>query len=268
MKRVSVEQAFLWAQRFAAREWRLLLPVVMAFLVLPPLLVDLLAPKLMRDALVAATPGARPHIPVGALAVMALVLLVSLAGQLVIVSLALVPRISVREAIGRAFARLGVVLTAGLFLFVVVLVAALAVATVLSLIALDPASQQAILVGLMFGAMVVIWVRLSMLGPLVIDRPLGPPAAIKQALALSHGTFWRLLGGIAVYTVGATVVVFALSSALGTILTLAAKMAGQPEIGVVLATVLLRVVAAIGTGGLQLLLVGFYRQLAGSNTAI
>jgi hypothetical protein len=52
VKRVSVEQAFLWAQAFVAREWRLLVPVALAFMALPPLLVDLIAPDAAKAVMV------------------------------------------------------------------------------------------------------------------------------------------------------------------------------------------------------------------------
>ena len=55
MKQLSVERAFQWAQAIAAREWRLLLPVTLAFFALPGLLVDVFMP----DAMQAIMPAAR-----------------------------------------------------------------------------------------------------------------------------------------------------------------------------------------------------------------
>jgi hypothetical protein len=270
VKRVSVDQAFLWSQRFVAREWRLLLPVALAFLALPALLVDLLAPAAIRDVI---TPlenlqsGTMRVSPAG-LALQFVIILLSCAGQLALLALALIPRISVREALGVAFTRLGNLIITGLIFFCLVAVVLVAAVMLLSLTGLAAADMQKIMVGVMLAVMLFLWVRLGMIGPLLVEKALGPVAAISRSWALTRGVFARLLGAIAIYTFGAGVVVFALSSALGTILTLGGKLLGQPETGLVLANVVFRVIVAAAGVGLQVLIVALYRQLSASRSGI
>lgn len=263
MKQVSVEQAFVWVQRFAQREWPLLVPVALAFMALPSLLVDLLAPRNMQMPL-SSLDGSSMQVAVVPLLLSIVVMLLSFVGQLTLLALALLPRISVREALGRAIGRAGVLIAAYLIMFGLVLLAMIVVGVLLRLSPISAVAQQAFLLGLTFGIGLFLFVRLAVLGPLIIEKAMGPTAALRHAWALTNRTFWRLLGAIVTYAFGAGVVVFALSYALGTVVTVAAKMAGQPEVGRVLTGILFNVLMALGGIGLQLLLAALYRQLAGS----
>ena len=63
------------------------------------------------------------------------------------------------------------------------------------------------------------------------------------------------------YFIGGMVVLVALSSALGAIVTLGARAAGADSVGTVLAAILFRSLAAPVGAGVQLLVAGLYRQL-------
>jgi hypothetical protein len=265
VKRVSVEQAFVWAQRFAAREWRLLLPVALTFMALPAILADLLAPESMKVAFTGLQAGGAPRIPIGGLLIALGVMLLNCVGQLALIALALLPRISVAEAMTRAFARLGIFIAAGLIMSFAVLIGLVVIGVVLTLLGLKAASGQALLVGIIMGIFLFLGVRLATLMPVIVSRRVGPIAALREAAALTAGSFWPLLASILLYVFGMFVVILATSYALGTVLTLIAKLAGQPEVGVALVSILINVVRAIGAAGLQLLFAAFYRQLAGSS---
>lgn len=263
MKRVSVEQAYLWAQAFVAREWRLLLPVALAFMALPPLLVDLVAPDAAKAVMVPMDIESGKNVQISLMALLFGfgIVLLNCIGQLSLVALAVVSRISVREAIGAAFLRLPILIATGLFTFGVLMIAAVIAAVLLGMTGLPMASQRGLLLGLIFAFLLFLWIRLIAVAPLIVESRIGPIVAIRRAWDLSRGAVWRIAAALLVYMIGATVVVSALSSALGAVLTLGGKALGQPEVGLVLANVVFRVCVAIGGAGLQIVVVAIYRQL-------
>lgn len=268
MKRVSVEQTFLWAQQFVAREWRLLLPVTLTFLALPPLLVDLLVPASAQAPMVplADLQSGKAQIPMAAWLIGLAVVLVGCIGQLALVALGLVARISVREAIILGFTRLPVLIATGLITVCMVMFITVLAVLALNIAPIAPAAQQGLLLFLIVGLMLFLSIRLMPLGPLIVERPIGPIAAVRRAWDLTSGVFWRVTGALAIYVFGAFIVVAASSSALGSILTLGAKAVGQPEVGIVLAKVLFRVCVAAASAGIQIVIVSLYRQLAASSS--
>lgn len=260
---VSVENAFSWTQRFAAREWPLLLPVGLTFFALPGLLVDIVLPGAMQTLL----PGAAldPGLQLRALTAMLVVGLVNMVGALAVTALALVPGISVQEAIGRALRRAPTLIGALLLVTVAVLAAVLLVAVVMASLRAGPAAMQAMLVLLMVAGGAALWVRLALLTPVVVERGGAPLAALRHAWHLAAGAFWRMLGGLAVYFIGGMIVLVALHSALGAVVTLAAQALGAKPAGIVVTAVLFRLIAGVISTGFQVLVAGFYHQLAGRN---
>jgi hypothetical protein len=265
VKRVSVEQAYLWAQQFVAREWRLLLPVTLMFLALPPLLVDLLVPASAQAPMVPLADlqsgKAQLQIPLTAWLTGLAVVLVSCVGQLALVALALVARISVREAIGVGFARLAILVVTAIITVCIVMFIAMLAVILLALVPLPAATQQGLILFLIIGLMLFSAIRLMPIGPLIVERPIGPIAAIRRAWDLTSGVFWRLTGALAVYMFGAFIAVAASTSAIGAILTLGARAVGQPEVGIALSQVFFRVCVAVASAGIQIVIVSLYRQL-------
>jgi hypothetical protein len=267
VKRVSVDQAFLWAQAFVAREWRLLVPVALAFMALPPLLVDLIAPEAARAVMAPMDiESGKAQISVVGLLLGIGIVLFNCVGQLSLVALGLIGRISVREAIGLAIVRLPILIATGLITFCVLMLAAVIAAVLLGMSGMPMTSQRGLLLVLIFGFLLVLWIRLIAVAPLIVEGQVGPVLAIRRAWDLSRGAFWRIAAALLVYLIGATVVVSALSSALGAMLTLGAKAMGQAEVGLVLANVPFRTCVAIGGAGLQIVIVAIYRQLAASRS--
>jgi hypothetical protein len=267
VKRVSVEQAYLWSQGFVTREWRLLVPVALMFMALPPLLVDVLAPQAAKAVMVPMDlENGKAQLSLVSLLVGLGIVLLNCVGQLTLVALALVARISVREAIGVAFVRLAVLVATGLLTCCIVMLAAVVIAVPLNMSGIPPASQMVLLFWLVVGVLLFLWIRLVAVGPLIVESRIGPITAIRRSWDLSKGSFWRIAGALVVYLFGAAVVAGALTSALGALLTLGAKAAGQPEVGVALTNVLFRVCMALGGAGLQIVIVSVYRQLAITRT--
>ena len=264
LKRLSIEQGFLWAQRFAQREWRLLLPVALAFGALPPLVVDLLVPNAAAAMLATAPNGSMA--PAMAMAgwvlpLMLLVLLIGLVGSLSITAMALVPAISVSEAIVRAVRRLPAMIGAMLLVAAALLAVAVVIGIVFGALRVNLVQLQALLLGVILGMGLFFSARLAMLSPLIVDGTSGPVAAIRASWHLTQGVFWRILAAILLYIACAGIILFALGTAIGAVLLLLGHATGSPETATVLTAVLFRIGTAIASAGLGLLIVGLYRQL-------
>jgi hypothetical protein len=267
VKQLSIEASLQWTQRFVAREWKLLLPVAFAFMALPQLAMDLLLPARIAAAFTTLTPTTvRPLLAsapwLAPLA--ALIQLIACVGGLSIVALALVPRVSVSEALGLAVRRLLIFVAAMILMILAGLLAATLVEILLQLARLSLASAQGVLVGVILGIGLVFSVRLIVLAPVVVASRAGPIAAIHLAWDLTAGAFWRLLGAMLVYCIGGAVVVSASAFALGTIFVLAGNAVGLPDLGKDLSAIYLRLALALFWAGFNVLIVALYRQLGGS----
>lgn len=267
VKSLSIEDAFQWTQRFVAREWKLLLPLALAFLAVPQLAFNLLVPPAINEAFGKGDPQLvmqllekAPWVMPSALVVQ----LIELAGGLCITALALVPRVSVREAIGLGLQRLVALVAAVLLLFFAVLLLLLFTATVLQFLPLSPMGQKGLLVGFIFGIALFLWMRLLVLAPVIIGTRAGPIAAIRLAWELGSGAFWRIVGCSLIYAIGAQVVVLASTFALGAIFVLACSAIGLPALGPILSLTYAALASAVFWGGFHVLVVALYRQLGGS----
>lgn len=267
MTRISIEQGFSWMQRFLQREWALVLPVALAFLALPPLAAELLVPADRRMATLAAAADPAQAVRVLAAMLPALVAVVIAAtlGALAITALALVPGISVREALALALRRFPVQFGASLLVSVALTLVAVAVTVGLLLLGLPPLTAQLVLQPLIVAAAAVLSVRLLLLTPLVVDRPVGVFAALRQGWRMTARAAWRLAGGVAVFLVGGIVVLLAVQWALGGLLLAAGQAAGQPELGRALAALVSALASATVSSALFVLLAGFYRQAVSSS---
>lgn len=267
MTRVSIEESFGWAQRFIAREWRLVLPVAFAFITLPWLAVELLAPGLKLGQMTFDPAGDPRPMLIALCWSLPLILLGSLGG-LAITALALSPGISVGEAIRLAARRLPVMIGAVLLMMVALMAAAIVAAILLQASGADALRLQASLSGIVVVMVLAAAVRLAPLAPLIVDRGLRPVAALRATWALGRGAFWRILAALGIYLGGAIVVLLALSTAIGDVVLIAARAAGMPDLGTAIVAVLLHGARALVSTGFYLIVTSIYRQLGGLSKGI
>lgn len=265
MKRLSIEEAFAWTQSFVAREWRLLIPVAFAFLALPPLMMDLLVPQQVTSAFDTAVRAQNPQALAAALRiilpVMAAVLVVATYGSLAIAAMALIPGISVREALTLALRRIGVMAGALLMVAAAQLVLAMILTIVFTAAHLVGQGGQSLLVGIVMGVSLFATIRLIMLAPMIVTRRVSAISAIRESWHLSQGAFWRILGAVLVYALGAMVVMVALDYTVGIVLALLTKAIGVADLGRALIAVFQRSVSGLLALGLHLLIAAIFRQL-------
>jgi len=265
VKRLSIEEVFAWTQSFIAREWRLLIPVALAFFVLPPLTMDLLLPEQVANNFNIAVQTQNPQAFAEAMRVMmpamALVLLVSSFGGLTIAALALIPGISVREALALALRRFPVMVGAVLLVALGQLALATVVMILLTALRVSSAGEQSLLFGVILGISLFVTIRLITLAPMIVARRVSVVSAIRESWYVSQGAFWRILGTVLIYAIGAMVVSYALDFAVGVLLTLSAKAAGAVELGRALVALFRRSIGGLLALGLHLLVAAIFRQL-------
>lgn len=260
MQKISIEQGLRALQQFAAAEWRLALPVALAFLALPPLVLGLVVSPLMREV-PATMEGMRQlglAMPGWVMPAMLLGGLVTIIGAMALQALVLVPRISVGEAILIGLRRVPAWIGASLIVFGVLFAALIVIGLLIGMMR----AGATLLVFVTFLGMVVGGLYMILVMPLIVDKAIGPIAALRQTFRVYRGQIVRELAGLALFLAGAWVLAMAIQVALGSVLLLLARLFGQPELGQTFVTLLGALVSAVEWGAFYLLVACFYRQRA------
>ena len=263
---LSIEANLRWVRDFLADEWRLVLPVGLAFLALPPLALALALPVRLTampqtladlQAIGAALP---PWLGPLAFASM----LITVVGALAVMALALVPRISVREAIVTAARRAPVWIGAAVLVMAVTFVTLVAIGTALMLVGL----AQAIVMTMILVTLIVAALFLILLMPLIVDRRIGPIEALRQAWLLYRRSLPRAAGACALVWSITWITSFAIQVAVGSLILMAGMATSQPETARALAAVLSSVLAAMQWSFFYVFVASLYRSRAGATGAI
>lgn len=272
MKSFSIEDAYLWVQRFVAREWRLLLPVAFAFMALPGLILELpmlqSAVATFRTATQMQNPAIAAPVMQWLAPVMVVILLIGALGGLAVTAMALVPGVSVREAIAIGLRRLGVLVLSLLAVIVMEMAVAMFAGLIFGLARPNAVGLQSLLSLVLVCFGVFVGVRFLPLVPMIVRRRLGPISALRESWIMTQGSFWRILGAAAIYLLGALVVMLALSTGIGAILLLLGRAIGLPELGSALTAVFEQGVAALIATGFHLLAAAIFLQLDRSSRGI
>jgi hypothetical protein len=200
------------------------------------------------------------------------ILVLSIAGNLTLSTLALGREATVGKAIGHAFRRtlpmLGATLLVGLAAFVLLIV--LVIASGVDLKNADPMALAAsgrfrALMLVFFLAALFFGVRLAMTSPAAAAEPIGPIGILKRSWILTGRAFWKLLALYALLLILFIVIAIVLRVALGSLVFLAL---GAPHPGS-LSTLVLLLLTGIVNAGLVVcavtLLARIYVQLAGDS---
>jgi hypothetical protein len=208
MAKLSISRAWDETREVLTRDGRLIGAVALALMVLPGLVLGVVMPKAPGGGF----PPAGPWMIVGFVAA-----LISLAGQLAVVRLALGPHISVGEAIAHGARRLpyyaGAVL---LWTVPLLLVGGFLFAAVGS----DPEHPS---LGASLGLLLLsvlgfyLMVRLILALPVASAEPVGSLAILRRSWDLSHGNWWRLFVFLLVFLIAAAVVLVTVGIVVGTL---------------------------------------------------
>ena len=262
----SIEANLYWVRAFLRREWGLVLPVALAFLALPPLALTLalparllVVPQTVADmqALSLTLPGwIAPAFLVG--------LLVMVVGALAITVMALVPRISVGEALGIALRRFPAWIGAALLIGATLFVLLVALGTALVLLGLGEGGLAVLMVLALLAASLF----LVLLFPVVIHEHAGPIAAIRRGWNSWRPGLGRVAAACLLVWSASWVVAFALQVGLGSLLLMIGLAAGQTEIGHALAALWSTVLGALQWSFFYLFVASLYRSRIGASSGI
>ena len=206
MAKVSISLAWDESRVVLARDGKLIASVALALLVLPGVVVNVLFPRSSSLAM-----------PQGSVWMVALLvaLLITFAGQLSIVRLAMAPHLTVGEAI-RHGARRSLSFIGAFLIWVVPF------AILLSLLyefvrpnAAQPpmAAALGIVAIAIFG--IFIAVRLLLIGPVAAAEEIGPVRILRRSWDLTAGNWWRLFGFLLIYGIGAIALILAVTRVVG-----------------------------------------------------
>ncbi len=255
MTKLSIGQAWGETIDVVKRAGRLIVPVALAFSVIPATLFALAVPPL---------PAGELPKPGGLGLLYPLLILAALIGQMAIMRLAIGPAASVGEAIRHAFRRSPSVIGAALIFGL----PAVAVMFPLAMpILADPTNPQPAIALLFLAACVVLlclWVRLMLMTAAGVAEEIGPVAILKRSWGLTRGNFWRLLAMALLFLIVAWVAIVAVQSVTGSALIIAL---GKPEpwsVSALLIALVAAIAQTIASVLFAVLLARIYVQLAGS----
>jgi hypothetical protein len=259
MSKLSITQAWNESAEFIRHHGGPLFTIALAFLMVPGVVLQLAGPG-----------EGQPPRPGLWLLLVPVVLVLAIAGNLALATLALGREAVVGKAIAHGFRRtlptLGAVLLFGLGLGIVLLVLILASG-------IDPQHADALslahngrfkaLMLLFFLVLIFFGVRLLLMYAAAAAEPLGPIGILRRSWTLTGPPFWKLLALILLMSVLFLVISIVLRVALGSLvfLTLGAPQAGNLSTLVLL--LLTGIVNAAVAVALVTLLARIYVQLAG-----
>ncbi len=215
--KISIGTAWGEAAAFVRRERRLIAPLVLAAMVLPVSLSQLVQP----GSALAAGAGVQPWMAVAALA-----LLVGLGGQMAISRLSMGWGGSLGAVIRLALTRLPTVVAAFFLFFLCLSIVMIPIIVVLTLVT-GGAGQAAAGGGAGQGVdgvallLILALVPRILLAPgLAMDEQVGPWALVKRAWAASRGQYWRLAGFFLIFLAGSLLLALTASVLFGSVAVL------------------------------------------------
>lgn len=264
MSALSISGAWEETKGLLARDGRLFASVALALIVLPSAVMGVVDPRLEPTD---AAPGWFNVL-------IFLVFLISLAGQLALIRLAVGPSVTVGGAIGHGVQRLPIYVLSLIILFVgiVVLTLPFAFAAVAMGLNLEAAAAEAItgpILGLMFLYLLVILVlmtRFTMAMPVASVERAGPLTILTRSWQLTSGHWLKLLGFLIVFSIAAVLVLLAVGAVLGSLIALLFDSRGPMTVAALIEGLIAAVVTGIFSVLFTLMLARIYVQLSGRDT--
>lgn len=261
MRRLSLSQAWDETRDILGRDGRLYISVALALVVLPAVINGLLNPKGMADA------GAPLWVDLVSIAAS----LITLAGQLGLIRLALGPSITVGGAIAHGIRRLPVYFAGALLVLLGLLVIAVPFGLALRALGVPltpgapvPPTPTVLIVALLYFAVICfVGVRMLLTAPVASAEPVGPIAILKRSWALTDGHFWQLLGFLLLFFIAATVVLIGVGAAIAVVVRLFLGALEPMSVSALVVALVQALLSAAFTTVLAVMLARIYAQLSG-----
>ena len=259
--KLSLSQAWVESKAVMAKDSRLLAAVALAFFVLPGIVLRLVVPEPQADGLP----------PAGLwMAILLVVLLISLIGQVAVSRMAMAPHISVGEAVERGARRL-VMLFAAFLIWTVPMVVAAAV--LYSFAALRQGSSTGvaltalILLFLLTIAAIYLAVRLILVSAVAAAENGNAIELLKRSFQVTKGNWWRLFAFLILFAIGAMVLVGAFESVMGVVAAALLGDVSRLSVGGLVVAIIVQLVSAVVSVGFFVMLARIYVQLTGRDAA-
>lgn len=202
--KISISRAWEETKAVIAREGRLLTAVALALLVLPGIVISTVGPA---ERPVADLERGGPWMLVTLVG-----LVISLAGQLAVIRLAMAPHVSVGEAISHGFRRLLPYL-GSVLIWMLPIIAVLSVAFMTGEDASVGTKAAVGLLGLVaIIVLMFISVRLLLSSSVATAEEGGSLAILRRSWHLTAGNWWRLFAFLILFVIGAGALLVAVSS--------------------------------------------------------
>jgi membrane-anchored glycerophosphoryl diester phosphodiesterase (GDPDase) len=132
---------------------------------------------------------------------------------------------------------------------------------------MKPSGTVALLALLFLAVVLFVGVRMIMSGPVASAEEIGPIAILRRSWLLTSGNFWRLLGFLLAFFIGAVVVLLAIGAAVGVLIGVASGKI-EPMSGSALIVALVQAfLNAVVTTVFAVMLARLYVQATGGNEA-
>jgi hypothetical protein len=268
MRGLSISAAWEETRAILVRDGRLYISIGLALIALPSAINMLVNPR----------GGGATIGPLWVNVIAIVATLIGLAGQLALIRLALGPSITVGAAIAHGLRRMPFYLLAVVLLICALFVLAIPFGFVLAVVGVRVGgagnamqvsnSPVAVVLGLIYLAFLIfLAVRMIMSAPVASAESVGPFAILKRSWMLTEGHWWPLFGFLAMYIVGAVIVLMAVSSAVGVVVRLMIGAIEPMSAAALVFALIQSVVAAAVSGLFALMLARIYSQLAGGPEA-
>lgn len=264
MAALSLSTAWVETRQLLERDGRLFGSVALALVILPTVVLGVVDPR----------PNAQSEAPVWFSVLTLAVMLVTLAGQIAMIRLALGPSVTVGAAIHHATARLPRYILA-LFLL---LVAAIAATIPFALVGaglgmrIEPGTQPSltgsvlllVLVFLLF--LLMLASRMMMAMPVASAEAAGPLTILKRSWHLTDGVWLKLFGFLLVVLFGAMLVLLSVAVVVGSLTALFLGTREPMSVGALIEAVISGLMTGAFSILFTLMLARIYVQLSGRST--
>jgi hypothetical protein len=263
MRALSLSQAWDDTKAIITRDGRLFASVALALVALPAVIEGLVSPR-----------GMDSSAPWWVDAVMIVVSLIALAGQLALIRLALGPSITVGRAIAHGVRRMPIYLLAAILILIAMFIAAMPFAVVLTLMGVPlpangvPATPPAVIAALLYLALICfVAVRMLMCAPVASAEPAWPLAIVRRSWELTAGNWWRLFAFFILFLIAAIALVGGLGAATGVVVRLFVGPITSLSTGALVVALVQALFNTVVTTCLAVMLARIYVQLSARKDA-
>ena len=236
MTKLSLSPVWDETRAILARDGRLFGAVALAMFVLPGLILNVSMPQTAGSEL----PPAGPWLAVAAVAV-----LVSIAGQLAVIRLAIGPHVSVGEAIAHGGRRLLPYLGAVLVWIVPILLIGSALVALLKINADRPSVAVSLALILLTGVGVFLGVRLMLASAVASAEHDGSFGILRRTWDLSRGNWWRLFVFLLLFAVGALCLLWVVEMIFGLLARALFQNVDPMTVGGLLVAIVTQLISAL-----------------------